>query len=321
MPVAYLVGWAPVVRRNAVSSTPIAVGAPSRAGSSMIGSPRVVTMRMIVAQPTPSADATRDTAPSRAPTCSNAHARARSVRHARGSIAGCCSVQVFLGHNAYGQHQTRLCQHTTTGLPPIGRSRTHTARRSFGRATAPQSGHGTTPAMVSTSSSSSPPASAAASTRNPSNPNNAATTESVTSASTWGSSTIRVILVVITDRASPRPTISSFQSPRRVARSPHSQFRGEEPDNAAPRLRHNRSRTLTTRSRRRNGQPACGQTAVNRTCASCRKEPCDRRVDRQSCRDPSTARLIAITAKSTETVLVRSGPLGPECTPAAPMAT
>src|SRR6185503_3033387 len=84
-------------------------------------------------------------------------------------------------------------------------------------------GHGTTRAMVSTSSSSSPPASAAASTRNPSNPNNAATTEPVTSASTWGSSTIRVILVVITDRASPRPTISSFQSPRRVARSPHSQ--------------------------------------------------------------------------------------------------
>lgn len=40
---------------------------------------------------------------------------------------------------------------------------------------------------------------------------------------------IRVILVVITDRASPRPTISSFQSPRRVARSPHSQVRGEEP--------------------------------------------------------------------------------------------
>jgi len=36
-------------------------------------------------------------------------------------------------------------------------------------------------------------------------------------------------LVVITDRANPRPTISSFQSPRRVARSPHSQVRGEEP--------------------------------------------------------------------------------------------
>ena len=183
----------------------------------MIGSPRVVTIRMIVAQPTPSADATRDTAPSWAPTWSNAHARARSVRHARGSIAGCCSVQVFLEHNACGQHQTRLCQHTTTDLPPIGRSRTHTGRRSFARATAPQSGHGTTRAMVSTNSSSSPPASAAASTRNPSNPNNAATTEPVTSASTWGSSTIRVILVVITDRASPRPTISSFQSPRRVA--------------------------------------------------------------------------------------------------------
>ena len=39
---------------------------------------------------------------------------------------------------------------TAPGLPPIGRSRTHTARRSLARATAPQSGHGTTRAMVST---------------------------------------------------------------------------------------------------------------------------------------------------------------------------
>jgi hypothetical protein len=53
--------------------------------------------------------------------------------------------------------------------------------------------------------------------------------EPVTPASTWGSSTIRVIFVVITDRASPRPTISSFHSLRRVAGSPHSQNRGEEP--------------------------------------------------------------------------------------------
>src|SRR6185295_18626360 len=88
MPVAYVAGCCPVARKNAVSSTPIAVGASIRAGSSMIGWPRVMMIRMIVAQPTPSADATRDTAPSRAPTCSNAHARARSVRHARGSIAG-----------------------------------------------------------------------------------------------------------------------------------------------------------------------------------------------------------------------------------------
>jgi hypothetical protein len=35
---------------------------------------------------------------------------------------------------------------------------------------------------------------------------------------------------VITDRASSRPTISSFQNPRRVARSPSSQVRGEEPE-------------------------------------------------------------------------------------------
>ena len=43
--------------------------------------------------------------------------------------------------------------------------------------------------------------------------------------------TIRVILVVITDRASPKPTISSFQSPRRIARSPRSQVRGDENGN------------------------------------------------------------------------------------------
>src|SRR5258705_5099340 len=88
--------------------------------------------------------------------------------------------------------------------------------------------------MGETDGRGSQPASAAASTRNPYSPNNAATTEPITSASTWGSSTIRVILVVITDRESPRPTISSFQSPRRVARSPHSHVRGEEPPNDPP---------------------------------------------------------------------------------------
>jgi hypothetical protein len=52
--------WFNVARRNAVSSTPIAVGASVRAGLSIIDSQQVVMIRMIVAQPTPSADATRD---------------------------------------------------------------------------------------------------------------------------------------------------------------------------------------------------------------------------------------------------------------------
>ncbi|AKN18012.1 hypothetical protein MHAE_19056 [Mycobacterium haemophilum DSM 44634] len=52
-------------------------------------------------------------------------------------------IHVFLGHHACGQHQTCLCQHATTGLPPIGRSRTHTGWRFFARVAAPQSGRGT----------------------------------------------------------------------------------------------------------------------------------------------------------------------------------
>jgi hypothetical protein len=145
---------------------------------------------MIVHQATPSPAATALTVASRAPTCSKAQTRARSVKHARGAIAGCASVHVFTGHAACGQHQTRLCQQITTGRPPTGRSRTHVERRSLARATAPHPGHPTRSAVVSTSNSTSPPASAAASTANPSSPNNAAVTDAVTSPLTWGSFTV-----------------------------------------------------------------------------------------------------------------------------------
>jgi hypothetical protein len=142
---------------------------------------------MIVAQPTPNARAIHATAASREPICSNAHCRARSVKQARGAIAGWVSVQVRLGHNACTHCQIRLCQHNTTGRSATGRSRTHTGRRSFARATAPHSGQPTRSAVISISNSNSPPTSAAASNRNPPNPNSAATTEPVTSPSTWGS--------------------------------------------------------------------------------------------------------------------------------------
>jgi hypothetical protein len=145
-----------------------AVAAATRAVLTGTGDP----CRMTLCQPTPNARACPATVAPCRPTCSAAAAAARAVNTARGGIAPCRSVQVLRGHAGCGQHHTRLTQHSTTGRPAIGRSATHVGRRSFARATAPQVGHGTRSAVVSTISSSSPAASAAASTRNPSNPNN-----------------------------------------------------------------------------------------------------------------------------------------------------
>ena len=164
-----------------------------------------MTWSITVHQATPSCAAIRETAASRSPTCSNAHCRARSVRHARGAIAGCRSVQVLTSHSGCGQHQTRFHQHSTTGRPPSGRSRTHVGRRSLARATAPQPGQPTRSAVVSTSNSSSPPTSAVATTTNPSNPSSAASSRAVASPIAWGPFHGREHLVVITDREGPRP--------------------------------------------------------------------------------------------------------------------
>ena len=133
-----------------------------------------MTWRITVHHATPSTAAVRDTAASCRPTCSKAHARARSVSVARGAIASWRSVQVRCSHAGCGQHQTRFTQHSTTGRPATGRSRTQLGRRSFARATAPQLGQPTRSAVVWTSNSSSPPASAAASSSNPSSPIRAA---------------------------------------------------------------------------------------------------------------------------------------------------
>jgi hypothetical protein len=181
-----------VARKNTVSSTPTALTPARRAGSSTIGVPRWRTWVITVCHATARSAATSLTAASQRPTRSNAHARARSVNPARGAIAACCSVHVRAGHNSCRQHQTRFTQQITTGRPPTGSSRTHTGRRSFPVAIAPQRWQPTGSAAVSTRTSTSPPASAAASTSNPASPSRAAVTETV------GSSITRVLSVVST---------------------------------------------------------------------------------------------------------------------------
>lgn len=78
-----------------------------------------------------------------------ASTRVRTVSTAWGGIASWVSVQVRGPRRSCGQHQTRLTQHSTTGLPAIGRAATQVGRRSFGVATAPQPGQPTGPGGVS----------------------------------------------------------------------------------------------------------------------------------------------------------------------------
>jgi hypothetical protein len=111
-----------VALRKLVSSSP---ATPSkRSGSSTSGRPRSVTARMMVAQPTPRSRATAATAWASLPTRRHASAWARSVSTSRGRIAATCSVQVPTPQAGSGQRQSRLRQHSTTGHPPAGRSRT-----------------------------------------------------------------------------------------------------------------------------------------------------------------------------------------------------
>ena len=87
---------------------------------------------MMVAQPTPRSRATAATAWASLPTRRHASARARSVSTARERIAAARSVQVRTPQAGSRQRQSRLRQHSTTGRPPIGRSRTRTVRRPCG---------------------------------------------------------------------------------------------------------------------------------------------------------------------------------------------
>ena len=63
---------------------------------------------------------------------------ARSVRHARGAIALCCSVQVRAGHAHVAAQDGWTQPLSTTGRQPTGRSLTQLGRRSLARATAPR---------------------------------------------------------------------------------------------------------------------------------------------------------------------------------------
>jgi hypothetical protein len=169
-PVTYRVGARRVAFRKLVSSSPSAATPSSRVGSSSSGRPWSATARMMVAQPTPRSRATAATAWASLPTRRQASARARWVSTARGAIAAARSVQVRTRQAGSRQRQRRLRQHSTTGWPPIGRSRTPTVRRPWAWARTPQPGQPTTAAVVWITSRHSPPTISAARTSKPSRP-------------------------------------------------------------------------------------------------------------------------------------------------------
>ena len=183
-----VVGWVPVARRNAVSSTPTARtgadlgrrrGGSSRAGSSISGVPRSMTWshhrppRHPQLRPRSGRPPRRARRPARTPTAGPARSDI-----ARGAIAACRSVQVLPRTTDAGS--TRPA--STSTAPPA-------AHRSAGRA--PSSGGGPSPAPPPRTPGSrpgprwSPPAARArrrppraARTSNPSNPSRAAVTAS-----------------------------------------------------------------------------------------------------------------------------------------------
>jgi hypothetical protein len=162
------VGARRVALRKLVSSRPSAATPSSRVGSSTSGVPWSATARMMVAQPTPRSRATAATAWASLPTRRHASARARWVSTARGAIPVIRSVQVRTWQARSRQRQRRLRHHSTTGRPPIGRSRTRTRRRPCGVARTPQPAQPTIVAVVWTTSCHSPPTSSAATTCKPS---------------------------------------------------------------------------------------------------------------------------------------------------------
>ena len=123
----------------------------------------------------PRSRATAATAWASVPTRRHASARARSVSTARGRMAAACSVQVRTPQAGSRQRQRRLRHHSTTGRPPIGRSRTRTVRRPCGVARAPQPAQPITVAVVWTASCHSPPTSSAETSWKPSRSSSADT--------------------------------------------------------------------------------------------------------------------------------------------------
>jgi hypothetical protein len=153
---------------EARSSSPSAATSSSRVGSSTSGRPWSVTARMTVAQPTPRSRATAATAWASLPTRWHASARARWVSTVPGAIPVTRSVQVRTPQAGSRQRHRRLRQASTTGRPPMGRSRTRTTRRPCGVARTPQPMHPTTVAVVWTASCHSLPTSSAETTSKPS---------------------------------------------------------------------------------------------------------------------------------------------------------
>jgi hypothetical protein len=184
-PVTYRVGATRVALRKVVSSRPRVATPSRRPVSSTSGVPCSATARMMVAQPTPRSRATAATAWASVPTRRQASARARSVSTARGWMAVARSVQVRTLQAGSRQRQRRWCQASTTGRPPIGRSRTRTVRRPWSSARTPQPMQPTTVAVVWTVSCHSPAATCAARTWKPSRPSSLEA-EALLCCPTWG---------------------------------------------------------------------------------------------------------------------------------------
>lgn len=128
-----------------------------RTSSTAARAPRSMTWRITVHHATPSPATVRDTAAPADPTRSNAHLRARSVRLARGAIAGCCSVQVRRAKRLRAGPGP-LDPEDHHGPPANAQVAYSRRRRSFARAAAPRSRQPTRSAVVWTSISSSSPA-------------------------------------------------------------------------------------------------------------------------------------------------------------------
>ena len=169
IPVANPIERVAVARRKAVSSTPTRAStgprpAPSRVGSSISGVPRSITWSITVHQADPELGGHgRDRGVLLADLLERPPAGpARSARPAA-RLPGAARSSVFTSHRGCGQHQTRFHQHSTTGRPPMGRSRTQLGAGPS--AAPPPRTPGTDQvAMVSISNSSSPPTSTVVST-------------------------------------------------------------------------------------------------------------------------------------------------------------
>jgi hypothetical protein len=168
---APFMAYAPAVEAVAHAQVPIVAAASS--ASRDPASPHhflYQAARITVAHPTPRSRATAATAWASLPTRRHASARARSLSTARGRIAATRSVHVWTPQAGSTQRQIRLRQHSTTGRPPIGRSRTRTVRRAWSRAWLPQAAQPTVVAVVWTASRHSSSMTAAAVTSKPSRP-------------------------------------------------------------------------------------------------------------------------------------------------------